>query len=222
MNNFKKKNKLKKQLNMAKKEARRLNEMNRKKNLIVSFPSSHIEFDANGKVCRFVNKTGDVLPTDTEMFGCEIVRTLPNYVNDFIKQIGLGVVIKVPVQDKKGLTGSGEIRQCHRNSRMMSLAIGGHRLLGYCVKLTSYFTNPTGACRLFDHSVWISPEGKAKCVTDYSGGDEGFVDDRNEILFLPISLNQLERLLGFALNEFIITEKENSTVLEYDGEKYSP
>ena len=46
-----------------------------------------------GKVSRFVNQKGSVPSTDTEMFGCEIVRDLPDYVNDFVKQIGFDVVI---------------------------------------------------------------------------------------------------------------------------------
>ena len=55
--------------------------------------SSPIKFDRFGRVCRFVNRKGDVLPNDTEMFGCEIVRDLPNYLKDFIKLMGLGEVI---------------------------------------------------------------------------------------------------------------------------------
>ena len=85
---------------------------------------SPIKFDRFGRVCCFVNKKGDVLPTDTEMFGCEIVRDLPDYVNDFVKQIGFDVVIKVPISNQNGLTGSGKSGECHLNSRMMSLSIG--------------------------------------------------------------------------------------------------
>ena len=83
---------------------------------------SPIKVDWFGRVCRFVNQKGSVLPTDTEMFGCEIVRDLPDYVNDFVKQIGFDVVIKVPLSNPNSLTGSGEKGDCHTNSSCLSLS----------------------------------------------------------------------------------------------------
>ena len=94
---------------------------------------SPIKFDRFRRVCRFVNRKGDVLPTDTEMFGCKIVEGVPDYVRDFLNQMGLGEFINVPSSNKEGLTGSGKRGECNNNSNMLSLSIGGHRLYGYAI-----------------------------------------------------------------------------------------
>ena len=56
---------------------------------------SPIKFDKFGSVCRYVNQRGSVSHKDTEVFGCEIVRDIPDYIRDFVKRIGLGEVIRV-------------------------------------------------------------------------------------------------------------------------------
>ena len=131
---------------------------------------SPIKRDCFGKVSRSVNRKGDVLPTDTEMFGCEIVRDIPNFLRDYLKLIGLDVVIKVPVSNHDYLTGSGKKGRCDMNSNMLSLSIGGHRLYGYAINQKVYGKlngKKINGVVFESHSVWYTPEGKTRCVTDY-------------------------------------------------------
>ena len=86
---------------------------------------SPIKFDKFGSVCRYVNQRGSVSHKDTEMFGCEIVRDIPDYIRDFVKRIGLGEVIRVPKSNYDCLTGSGKSRECRRNYTILSLSIFG-------------------------------------------------------------------------------------------------
>jgi hypothetical protein len=210
-----------------KKNLRRKNEMKRKKNLKSSLPTksssvkySPIKFDKFGRVCRFVNKKGDVLPTDTEMFGCEIVRDLPDNISDFTKMMGLGEVIKVPVTNHEVLTGSGESGECITNSHMLSLSIGGHRLLGYNVlqiNTTSSSGEKITITRFHHHSVWITPEGKTRCVTDYGSR---YKNDR-EIWFIPVGINSIEQEHSVKLREFMIDSKSNDILfMDTEDESY--
>ena len=177
----------KKKLNKWKKE------MKRKKNLKVSSPKIVERVDQFGKESRFVNQIGSVPSTETEMFGCEIVRDLPNYIRDFVKKIGFDVVIRVPISNHDGLTGSGKRGECNNNSNMLSLSIGGHRLYGYAINQKVYGKlngKKIKGAVFHGHSVWYTPEGKTRCVTDYSNSQ--FVDDRKEVLFVPVGLNSIE------------------------------
>ena len=179
---------------------------------------SPIKFDRFRRVCRFVNRKGDVLPTDTEMFGCEIVRDLPDYISDFVKMMGLGEVINVPVTNHEVLTGSGESGECITNSHMLSLSIGGHRLYGYNVlqiNTTSSSGEKITITRFNHHSVWITPEGKTRCVTDYGSRYE----NDGEIWFIPVGLNSIEQDFSVKLREFMIDSKSNNIVfMDTDNE----
>lgn len=176
---------------------------------------SPIKFDWFGRVCRFVNRKGDVLPTDTEMFGCKIVEGVPDYVRDFLNQMGLGEFIGVPVSNKEGITGSGKRGECHKNSLMLSLSIGGHSLYGYSVDTWDENDEDGKVIKytLFHpHSVWITPEGKTRCVTDYNEYDVegGNVDDVKSRLFLPIGLNDIDIEFGFDLDKIVINDSQKS------------
>ena len=168
---------------------------------------SPIKFDRFGRVCSLVNRKGDVLPTDTEMFGCEIVRDLPDYLKDFIKLMGLGEVIRVPVSNHDHLTGSGKKGRCDNNSHMLSLSIGGHRLYGLSLH-QSEITLSSGKKEYFNHithhSVWITPEGNTRCVTDYEVGV-----DKKYKLFIPVGLNTIEETFLLRLDNFLIRSSKN-------------
>ena len=109
------------------------------KNLKVSSPKIIERVDRFGKESRFVNQIGSVPSTETEMFGCEIVRDLPDYVNNFVNGIGHDVVIKVPMSNPESLTGSGENGKCHLNSKLLSLLNHLPPQLSQTSKLTSLF-----------------------------------------------------------------------------------
>ena len=186
----------------------------RKKKVPVAVPFSPIKFDRFGKVCRFVNQKGSVLPTETEMFGCEIVRDLPDYIRDFVKQIGFDVVIRVPISNHNGLTGSGKESKCHLNSKMMSLSIGGNRILGYLILIME---SQNKICFLHGHSVWNTPEGKTRCVTDYN------IDTKvDTLLFVPVGMNGVDKDNEFWLDDFIIYEGDDRFCLKYNGGKVLP
>jgi hypothetical protein len=191
----------------------------RKKKVPVAVPFSPIKFDRFGKVCRFVNQKGSVLPTETEMFSCEIVRDLPDYVYDFVKQIGFDSVISVPISNHNGLTGSGKKGECHRNSQMLSLSIGGHRICGLVI---SIYKHKKELCFMHGHSVWNTPEGKTRCVTNYQMR-EGFRDKLltklvmgETLLFVPVGMNDVDNDNNFCLDNFIIYEGDDSFCLQYN------
>ena len=194
------------------------------KNLKVSPPKIIEQVDRFGKDSRFVNQIGSVPSTDTEMFGCEIVRDLPDYVNNFVNQIGHDVVIKVPMSNPDSLTGSGENGKCHLNSKLLSLLNGGNRLLGYSLVV---FEKNNHLCFLYGHSVWNPSEGKTRCVTDHliDEGYEGFRDKllyNDYLLFVPVGLNDIDRHNGFWLDDFIIYEGDNSFCLMSKNQNFDP
>jgi hypothetical protein len=96
----------------------------------------------------------------------------------------------VPVSNHDGITGSGERGSCNDNSTMMSLSFGGNRLYGYGIlQYDKPHCDGQGIYSIFHgHSVWNTPEGKTRCVTDYSRS--GWNDDRKEILFIPVGLSK--------------------------------
>ena len=205
----------KKKINKKKKETKRM------KNLKVSSPKIIERVDRFGKESRFVNQIGSVPSTDTEMFGCEIVRDLPEYVNNFVNGIGHDVVIKVPMSNPESLTGSGENGKCHLNSKLLSLLNGGNRLLGYSIKIMK---KQKKLCLLFGHSVWNTPEGKTRCVTIHKQSPE-FRDKfimGDYLLFVPIGMNDIDRHNGFWLDDFIIYEGDNSFCLMSKDQNFEP
>ena len=193
-------------------------EMKRKKDLKISSPKIIERVDRFGKESRFVNRLGSVPSTETEMFGCEIVRDLPEYVHKFIKQIGHDVVIKVPFSNPESLTGSGENGQCHTNSKVMSILNGGNRLVGYSIQIMK---NSNKLCFIYSHSVWNTPEGKTRCVTIHHQPKE-FRDKTimgDYVLFVPVGLNDIDTHNGFWLDDFIIYEGDQSYCL-MSGDTY--
>ena len=126
---------------------------------------------------KLVNKKGEVPSNQTEMFGCEIEREVPTFLRDFCDEVGLGEFIKVPT-GKEGFP-IGVMGKCHPNVYALTKRIGGEMLRGYIINPL-----PNERYCLFYHSVWITPEGNAVCITD--------VDLGNEYLFLPIGLGLIE------------------------------
>ena len=105
----------KKQLKREKKNLRRQKEMMRIQKLteksIKNSTAENIEvtdfgIDQYGNATHRINEKGVVDSSVTEMFGCEIEKSIPNYIRDFADEYGLGEFIRVPIRTK-GLTGSG-------------------------------------------------------------------------------------------------------------------
>jgi hypothetical protein len=139
-----------------------------------------------------VNKKGEVPSTQTEMFGCEIVKEVPSFLRDFCDEVGLGEFIKVET-GREGFP-IGERGNCHPNVYSLTKSKGGEMLRGYMVVPNGekYF--------LFYHSVWITEEDYTICITDLDFG--------NEYLFIPIGLGLIS-LKPFCIDPLEVNVGEN-------------
>ena len=178
-----------KQLNKEKKNLPREKERILDRNLFlkkeVSGDVSPLRIDGTGNITRLINKKGSVPPTETKMYKCEIEKSVPQFVRSLVDKIGLGEMIRVPIQEK-GLTGSGKPKECHQNVLGIVKRFRGKVLRGY-------FVGKNGdVVVLLYHSVWITPEGKCKDITnnydDRDSMDEDCIirkGDKEYILFIP-------------------------------------
>ena len=129
---------------------------------------------------KLVNKKGEVPLTQTEMFGCDIFRGIPDYVRDVCDEFNFGEIIVVPFGEEGfPIGGRGK---CHENVYSLTRRIGGEMLRGYIIL-------PIGNEKyyFFYHSIWITPEGKSVCITERFP-TEVLDSDLDEYLFLPIGL----------------------------------
>jgi hypothetical protein len=191
-----------KQLKKEKKTLRRENRMKLKmkfdKEKELLFSHTPIEIDGMGNITRLINGKGSILPTETEMFGCDIEKSVLSYVRKFIDKIGYEEMIRVPIRTK-GLTGSGKKGECHQNVIGLVKRFGGKRLSGYVVIMSDNHRQ----CNLIGHSVWITPEGKCVDITNNypqsyrDGMDEDSIirkGDKDYILFVPVGLGIISKL----------------------------
>ena len=191
----KNKTQLKKENRNLRRNKERILRMNLYRGKEVSVPLSHIRTDRMGNITRLINKKGSVLPNETEMYGCEIDRSVPHGVRKMVDKLGLDVMIRVPIQTN-GLTGSGKKCRCHSNVFGLVKRFGGQILTGFYVKLgKDHYTF------LEHHSVWVSPEGKCKDVTNNYDKRNNMSDDcitrkgdKEYILFLPVLLGVFDEL----------------------------
>ena len=92
-----------------------------------------------------------------ENFGCEPSKK--EHLVRFANSQGLPDPIKVPIR-RSGVSGSGDPHQCHTNSLLMADRYGGRVLVGL-----GFSSEHPNSIVVVGHSVWISPEGKAVCLT---------------------------------------------------------
>ena len=121
---------------------------------------------------------------NNETYGCEVANDLlPTNQMKILEKIGLGNIIKVRRRNK-GLTGSGYRGGCHSNVRKLVKLIGGKQLVGYGVQ-TNVGYKGENCVQFYNHSVWISPEGK---VSDPTISVSSHLYD--ETHFIPIFVYQ--------------------------------
>ena len=195
----------KKQLKREKKNLRRLNEMKRIQKLTeMSIKNSTAEniavrdfgIDQYGNATHRINEKGVVDSSVTEMFGCEIEKSIPEFVRSFSDKMGLGEFIRVPIR-KNGLTSSGNYARCHQNVGSLVDWKGGTMIGGYQVS----FYKDDGTCTFHHHHVWVNPEGNISCVTGKNYDPEINPDNalmtedtvltkgnKDYVLFLPVSM----------------------------------
>jgi len=217
-----------KQLNKEKKNLPREKERILDRNLFlkkeVSGDVSPLRIDGTGNITRLINKKGSVPPTETKMYKCEIEKSVPQFVRSLVDKIGLGEMIRVPIQEK-GLTGSGKPKECHQNVLGIVKRFRGKVLRGY-------FVGKNGdVVVLLYHSVWITPEGKCKDITnnydDRDSMDEDCIirkGDKEYILFLPVGLGLIEEL-GVCVNSILFDsdwETNGVIIRTLSTEKFYP
>jgi len=190
----------------------------------VSIPLTPLKVDGMGNITRLINKKGSVPHTETKMYGCDIEKSVPQFVRRFVHKMGLDETIRVPIRTN-GLTGSGLYRRCHQNVSGLVKRIGGKRLQGYIV---TGFQIDEGFGKLISfihHSVWITPEGKCVDVTNNYEDRNLLTEDtiirkgdKEYILFVPIGLGTLDEL-GVSINEVVITRRWEKEGVIYYTEK---
>lgn len=74
------------------------------------------------------------------------------------ESLGIKDSIEIPIR-KNGLTGSGEISECHGNVDLLVRTYGGKSVLGFSYEIHEDFI------KFYSHTVWETPEGKIVDVT---------------------------------------------------------
>ena len=86
---------------------------------------------------------------------------------------GYKFILEVPKRTT-GMTAFGKAHACHTNCQALLYEIGGKILRGYALQ------EEGDMIQFMFHSVWVSPEGKAVCVTRYG------IDDPEFVRFIPL------------------------------------
>ena len=172
---------------------------------------SNFRIDKIGKSTRLINQHGVVSPNETKMFGCEIEKSVPPYIKDFAEKLNLDTFIRVPIRTK-GLTGSGDAFHCHYNASALTKRWGGQWLRGYSVftydKCETQNTMPQ--TKFIYHSVWITPEGNAVCVSNNYDERVDIEKDFDNTLFIPFGLGCIEEFGISIYNITFLNEWKNS------------
>lgn len=134
---------------------------------------------------------------NNEKFSCEISKDVT--LKSFARHHKLSCPINVPVRTS-GLSSNGTKSMCHANALRMAYRYGGSVLSGLYVG-----NAPTQNVKvLYSHSVWITPEGKAVCLT-LSGLYEN-------IDFIPLWEHDHETVQSFVERETEVTIPSNIAI----------
>ena len=142
---------------------------------------------------------------ENENYGCETVPSC--HLTKFTKKHKLANPILVPVR-RRGLSGSGEPRQCHTNALLLAYRYGGTVLTGYWSSCEESELKNKVLC---SHSVWVTPEGNAVCPTAHN------VHHANEsIPFVPCFEHDENAVRNFFKSRTPLTVLEDITYCETD------
>jgi len=216
-----------KQLKREKKNLRRLNEMKRKKitSVIENIEVTDFGTDHHGNATHRINEKGVVDSSVTEMFGCEIEKSIPAFVRSFADKMGLGEFIRVPIR-KNGITGSGATSRCHFNVGSLVDWKGGTSISGFHISFwkDDVDVREKGTTTFHHHTVWLNPEGNASCVTnnyDYdtderlSGITKDSITtkgDKEYLLFIPVFVGTCHSIGWKCLDATIWTDWKYSGI----------
>lgn len=103
-------------------------------------------------------------------FGCEIASA-KSLERKLAKKLNLQYKIEVPIR-QKGLSSKGLRLKCLPNVANMVRKYGGRVAIGLI------YRDFSGIPQFGRHSVWITPEGKAVCITkqNYGNANDGISD----------------------------------------------
>ena len=97
---------------------------------------------------------------DYEKFECESAKPASLREKNLAKKFGLKNSIAVPIRTK-GLSSQGERKSCLTNVIKMVYRYGGQLLVGWVYRETDEgFIDD-----FMRHAVWVTPEGRAVCIT---------------------------------------------------------
>lgn len=121
-----------------------------------------------------------------ETFGCESVTS--GALHKIAKMQNLSNPIKVPVR-LTGLSGSGDKGMCHTNCLLMADLYGGKVLSGF-----SLDGGVGDHSWISGHSVWITPEGSAVCITTHGYAKKYNITTLN---FIPLWVHESDDIKSF-------------------------
>jgi hypothetical protein len=140
---------------------------------------------------------------NNETFGCEVCNDLlSTNQKKILEKIGLGNIIKVKRRNE-GLTSSGISGKCHSNVRKLVELIGGKQLVGYVVQ-TNVGYRGERCVQFYNHSVWITPEGKVADPTMSVNRHK-----YNMTYFIPIFVYQEDNVWTFSMDLMFPENFEN-------------
>jgi hypothetical protein len=118
--------------------------------------------------------------TSFAQYDCQsALNVLPTFLCRWIAKHNFPIPLRVPVR-RNCMTGSGTPNMCHFNVDSLAQTYGGYRLTGYLI--TNVGADPSKFA-FIEHSVWITPEGKAVDVTAHN------FETSTHVVFIPLTRN---------------------------------
>jgi hypothetical protein len=158
---------------------------------------------------------------DYEKFECESAKPASGREKNLAKKFGLRNPIAVPIRTK-GLSSQGDRKSCLPNVIKMAHRYGGQLLVGWVYRET-----PEGfSDDLMRHAVWVTPEGRAVCVTHANyiraGGyqpDASIVNSKGELCvsFYPTAVYSQSEIVSMIENGEGKLQWGATAVFKYKG-----
>ena len=150
----------------------------------------------------FIEQKEEYCDNQFKLFGCNIEKNIPDFLRNFLDEIRLDHVIRIPNNSPNLPLGS--MGNCHQNVYHLTKLRGGQILRGYMLEEVQ--GDHYHSFALFYHSVYVTPEGNAICITDLDK------DPNEEYLFVPIGLGlfSLPPISKSPLESIIDKDWENS------------
>ena len=126
-------------------------------------------------------------------YGCDVIVPTNRKQKKMSSKIGLKDMIAVPIR-QNGLSSKGIKLRCLQNVANMVAQYGGQMMIGMIYRKG----NISGDLNVAKHAVWITPEGKAVCITKKNYTiDPSFIhkDGKRCVGFYPTKVYSQEDVL---------------------------